>query len=391
MSLDAPLGSHPPPAPAGAPPLAGATRTPAPPAGTGDEPAPPTEVAAAPGPGTGVDPGPPPRPVVRWRRRLWRAVVVVFGLAVVVAVGRALADQDWSVVAVLLARRDGTEIALFLLGAVAVATVGPLLGMFSWRVILLELGPPLALTRVARVFFVGYLAKYVPGKVPGIVAAVKVATANGITLPRVLLAGTLSSLLVHLTGLAVGLLTGVQVLGGQAAWLLLAALPVLALVGWPHLLGRLVELVVRLLRRPVPARSLSGRAVRVAVGWQTLSWLVSGLHLWLLAVAMGAPVGASLPLCVGAFALAGVLGVLAVVVPDGLGVRETVLSGALALVLPVPSAVAVAVASRLVTTVGEVVLGGAALAAVEVVHRRSSAADAAQTREMNGHAQVDRS
>ncbi|WP_229402371.1 lysylphosphatidylglycerol synthase domain-containing protein [Micromonospora okii] len=328
-------------------------------------------------------------PAPRWRRRLWRAVTVVFALVVAVAVGRALAGQDWSVVAVLLGRRDGVEIGLLLAGAVAAATVGPLLGMLSWRAILLELGPPVSRTRVLRVFFVGFLAKYVPGKVPGVVAALKVATANGVTLPRMLVSGTLSTLLVHLTGLTVGLLTGARVLGDRAVWLALPAVPLVVAVCWPAGLGHVTRLVLRLLRRPEPARSVSGRAVRVAVAWQTLSWLVSGLHLWLLAVAMGAAPVPALALCVGAFGLATVVGVLAVVVPDGLGVREAVLSGALALVLPVPSAVAVAVASRLVTTVGEVVLGGAALAVVELVHRRSSASDAALPKEMNG-AQVDR-
>ncbi|MFJ6194816.1 lysylphosphatidylglycerol synthase domain-containing protein [Micromonospora sp. NPDC092111] len=329
------------------------------------------------------------RPAPRWRRRLWRLVTVVFGLVVAAAVGRALAGQDWSVVAVLVGRRDGVEIGLLLAGALLAATVGPLLGMLSWRAILLELGPPVSRIRLLRVFFVGFLAKYVPGKVPGVVAALKVATANGVTLPRMLVSGTLSTLLVHLTGLTVGLLTGAQVLGGRAVWLALPALPLVVAVCWPAVLGRVSHLVLKLLRRPEPARPVSGRAVRVAVAWQTLSWLVSGLHLWLLAVAMGAAPGRSLPLCVGAFGLATVVGVLAIVVPDGLGVREAVLSGALALVLPVPSAVAVAVASRLVTTVGEVVLGGAALGVVELVHRRSSASDAALPKEMNG-AQVDR-
>ncbi|MEU8263275.1 lysylphosphatidylglycerol synthase domain-containing protein [Micromonospora sp. NPDC048999] len=339
---------------------------------------------------TALNPDAAERPARPWRRRLWRLVTVAFGLIVTAAVARALADQDWSVVAVLLRQRDGTQIGLLLAAALLAATAGPLLGMLSWRTVLLELGPPVALTRVVRVFFVGFLAKYVPGKVPGVVAAVKVATANGVTLPRMLVAGTLSTLLVHLTGLTVGLLAGAQVLGGRAAWLVLPALPLLVAVCWPGLVGRAAALVLRLLRRPEPAGSVSGRAVRVAVAWQTLSWLVSGLHLWLLAVAMGAAAGRALPLCVGAFGLATVIGVLAVVVPDGLGVREAVLSGALALVLPLPSAVAVAVASRLVTTVGEVVLGGAALGVMEAVHRRSSASDAALVRGEESDGQVDR-
>ncbi|MFJ8581763.1 lysylphosphatidylglycerol synthase domain-containing protein [Micromonospora sp. NPDC093277] len=338
-------------------------------------------------------PGPAPaagRPRKPWRRRLWRMVTVAFGLVVTAAVARALANQDWSVVAVLLRRRDGAQIGLLLAGALLAAMVGPLLGMLSWRAVLLELGPPVSPARLVRIFFVGFLAKYVPGKVPGVVAAIKVATANGVTLSRTLVAGTLSTLLVHLTGLTVGLLTGAQVLGGQAGWLVLPALPVLVAVCWPGVLGHTARLVLRLLRRPEPAAAVSGRAVRVAVLWQTLSWLVSGLHLWLLAVAMGAPAGRALPLCVGAFGLATVVGVLAVVVPDGLGVREAVLSGALALVLPVPSAVAVAVASRLVTTVGEAVLGGVALGAVTVVHRRSPASVAVFVRGDERDAQTDR-
>lgn len=330
------------------------------------------------------------RPASPWRRRLWRLVTVGFVLVFTAAVVRALAGQDWSVVAVLLRRSDSTQIGLLLAGALLAAMLGPMLAMLSWRAVLLELGPPVSLIRVVRVFFVGFFVKYVPGKVPGVVAAVKVAAANGVTMSRALVTGTLCMLLVHLTGLTVGLFTGAQVLGGRTAWLALPAVPLLVAVCWPDLIGRAAQVALRLLRRPAPSRSVSGRAVRVAVAWQTLSWLVSGLHLWLLAVAMGADPARALPLCVGAFGLASAIGVLAVMVPDGLGVREAVLTGALALLLPVPSAVAVAVASRLVTTVGEVAAGGAALGAAELIHRRSSASDAAFMREMSGDAQVDR-
>jgi uncharacterized membrane protein YbhN (UPF0104 family) len=122
------------------------------------------------------------------------------------------------------------------------------------------------------------------------------------------------------------------------------------------------------------------------VALQTLSWLVSGLHLWLLAIAMGAPPVRSLALCVGGFGLATVVGLLAVVTPDGLGVREAVLLAVLATVLPVPAATIVALASRLVTTVGEVGLGGAALAVAELMQRRRSTVS---TGESTDHARVD--
>jgi len=324
------------------------------------------------------------RPDSRWRRRLWWLAGIAFGVVLAVAVGRALMSQDWSVVAAMLRRRDSTQIGLLLAAALLAAMAGPLLAMLSWRVVLLEFGPPVGITRVVRVFFVGFFVKYVPAKVPGVVAAVKVATANGVTVSRALATGTLGMLLMHLTGLTVGLLTGAQVLGGRAAWLALPAVPLLVAVCWPALVGRTGRVVLRLLRRPEPVRPVSGRAVRVAVAWQTLSWLVSGLHLWLLAVAMGAPAARALPLCVGAFGLASVLGLLAVLVPDGLGVREAMLTAALALVLPVPSAVAVAVASRLVVAVGEVAVGAAAWGAAELIRRRLPVSDTALAGERNG-------
>lgn len=311
----------------------------------------------------------PPRPDRSWRRRAWRLLAVVFAVVVAAAIGRALAGQDWSVVGDLLQQRDRGQIGLLLAGALLAAMVGPLLGMVSWRSVLLECGRPVALAGVLRIFFVGYLAKYVPGKVPGMVAAVKVALNNGVTLSQMIGAGVLSMALVHLTGLTVGLLAGAEVLGGDAGWLALAAVPVAAVLWRPGLVTWAGRLATRLLRRPAPASTPTARGLRWAVGAQTGSWLVSGLHLWLLAVAAGAAPGRSLLLCVGAFSLATVIGMLAVVVPDGLGVRETVLLAVLAAVLPVPAATLVVVASRLVTTVGEVVLGAAALAAAELRDR----------------------
>nr|MDT0656797.1 lysylphosphatidylglycerol synthase domain-containing protein [Micromonospora sp. DSM 115978] len=321
-----------------------------------------------------------------WRRLAWRMLAVGFGVAVLVAIGRALAGQDWSVVGAMLGRRDRVQVGLLLGGALLIAAVGPLLGMLSWRAVLLGSGPPVGLPQVLRIFFVGYLGKYVPGKVPGMVAMVKVAMTNGVTLPRMLGTGVLSMVLVHLTGLTVGLLAGAELLGDAVAWVALAAAPVAVLVCWPGLVRHGAVFAMRLLRRPAPTSWPSARGLRVGVAWQCLSWLVSGLHLWLLAVALGAPPLRSLALCVGGFSLAAVAGLLAVVVPDGLGVREAVLLAALAAVLPLPAATVVALASRLVTTVAEVLLGGAALVVAEVMRRQTSRADRVSIKEGTSHA-----
>lgn len=311
----------------------------------------------------------PDRP---WRRRLWRLLAVAFGLALVTALGWALLRQDWSVVTVVLRQRGPWEIALLLGGAVLASTLSLGFGLAAWRVVLLELGPPVPNAGLVRIWLVGFLSKYVPGKVPGLLATVKVAQTSGVTFGRLASTWALSTSLVVLTGLTVGLLVGVPVLGANVAWLAVAAAVTAVVVVWPGLVNRAAALVLRLLRRPAPTGRVSARGVRLSVGWQTLSWLVSGVHLWLLAVAMDAPPARALPLCVGAFAVATVVGLLAVVMPDGIGVREAVLLAALTAVLPVPSAAVVALTSRLVSTVSEVVVGGAALAVTEVLHRRGS-------------------
>ncbi|MFC4536177.1 lysylphosphatidylglycerol synthase domain-containing protein [Sphaerisporangium dianthi] len=310
-----------------------------------------------------------PRPP-RLPRPLIRALIAAFALVAAGAIVLTLSRLDWSVVSVLFAQRDTGQIGLLLAGALLASTLGLSFGFLAWRVVLLEIGPPVSEPRVVRIFFVGFLSKYVPGRVPGLIAMTKVATANGVTFGRLMSASAVVMSLVLLSGFTVGLLAGVQMLGARAAWLAGAAVLIVVVLVRPQLINQGSALLLRLLRRPAAATSVSVRGVRLAVAWQSLSWVVTGLHLWPLAIAMGAPPGRSLALCVGAFTLATSAGIAAVFIPDGIGVREAVLTAALTLVLPAPAAAVVALASRLVSTVSEVLLGATALAVAEYVIRR---------------------
>jgi uncharacterized membrane protein YbhN (UPF0104 family) len=313
--------------------------------------------------------------VRRWFRVIWKVLVAASTLALAGALVMALMGLDWSVVRVVFAQRDGGQIGLLLAGALLTSTLGLALGFLAWRVVLLELGPPVSTARAVRVFTVSFLAKYVPGRVPGLIAATKVAKANEVSFGRLMGTAALSLSLVMLTGLTIGLLAGIQVLGAQTAWLVAAAVLIVIALARPRLVNRGAHLLLRLVRRREPAGSASARGVRLAVAAQSLSWLVAGLHLWLLAIAMGAAPARSLALCVGAFTLAMTLGQVAVVIPDGIGVREAVLTAALTIVLPTPAAAVVALASRVVFTVSEVALGVAALTVAEVLVRRTPVAE----------------
>jgi glycosyltransferase 2 family protein len=116
------------------------------------------------------------------------------------------------------------------------------------------------------------------------------------------------------------------------------------------------------LPRRVPV--VGARTLVPAAALAVAAWAALGAHLWLLAGASGTDQPFSYGTAVGCFALAWAAGVVAVVAPAGIGVRELAL---VALLTPVLSgghgaALAVVVLSRCLTAVSDSVLSLSALA-----------------------------
>jgi hypothetical protein len=303
--------------------------------------------------------------------------VGVLLVASLVTVGLELRHQDWSVLGTAVhGRRPGFFLALA--GLALLANGAALLAaMMAFWALLSGSGERVSPAVAARIYWAGTFTKYMPGKVFSYVVSVHMGKTVGIPAGR-MLGAWLSTLVIGLvTGATVGLLAAPDVLGGSAGWLLLAAVPTVAALVWPQLVGRAAAVVARLRRRPAPEQGVAGRAVRTSVLAQLLSWLAGGLQLWLVAVALGTPPLRSLLLCVGAFSLATVVGMFAVFTPEGLGVREVVLLAALGGAVALPVAGVVALLSRLVVVVSEVVTAGAGLLVTSVVLRRRSAPSSA--------------
>lgn len=292
-----------------------------------------------------------------------RPVLTLLAVLTVVAfVAVTVGEQDWSALAALAEPR-----ALALVGAGLVANAaGLLLGMLSWRALIVGAGAPVGMWAVARIYFVGFMTKFVPGRVWTLLANIQMGKASGIPPARTATVYLVNIAVGTLTGLTTGLVAAPAVLGEHGAWMGLAAIPVVACVIRPDLTHRVATAAARVLRRPGPLTRTSDRAVRLSIVLQTLSWLVSGHHLWFLAVAAGAPPLRSYVICVGSFGLAVVAGHLMVLVPDGLGVREAILLAALTTVLPLPVAGTIVLTSRLVCTVSEVGLAAAVLGVAQL-------------------------
>jgi glycosyltransferase 2 family protein len=297
-----------------------------------------------------------------WLRRSGTALLVV-GMAA--GVWWAVRGQDWGAARMLLT----THAVPYLLAAAACNVAALLCALRSWSCTVADLGHRLPTATAGRIYFVGVLAKYVPGRVWVVVTQARLASAAGVGTATTVAAFLLNVVVMLLTGLVVGALAGPAVLGTTGWWLLAPAAVVAALLAWPAAVGRLADLAAGLVRRRPPGVR-TGAATRAAIGWQAACWLVSGLHLWLIAVALGAPIWTALAAGVGGFALATTLGTLVVVVPDGAVVREVLVALALVPVLSTGAAGAAAVASRAVCLATELATAVAVLVAAELVRRR---------------------
>jgi hypothetical protein len=288
------------------------------------------------------------------RPRVLALARVLVALAVVVALVWGVA-RSWSEVSQDLQR---VSLGAGLLSMVP-AAVGTWLTMLGWRVVLADLGSPLHVAPAAGVWFVGQLGKYLPGSVWTVLVQADMASHLHVPRRRTGVAGLVTIGLSVLTGVLVGVPAVPLLLrrpdGGGALWLLLA-LPVLALLFWPALLNRAIGVGLRVLRQPPLETPLSGRAVLTAVLLYVVAWLCFGVHVLVLAYAVGGGgVGGTLTLAsLTGFGLSGALSMLTVILPAGLGAREGLLTLVLASALPVPAATAVAIVSRFVVTVVDV-------------------------------------
>jgi len=290
-----------------------------------------------------------------WRRALVSALLVA---AMVGAFAWALAGR-WSEIV----DRLGDQRPLVLLAALALALAGVFMSFLLWRGTLRALGSDLPVAPLARLFFLSQLGKYLPGAVWPVVAQMRMGRAMGVPRQRMALAFALTLGLATVVGVLVGLSALPALLDAEGPVVLLGllALPLLGALFVPAVLNRLLDRVLRAVRRPGLDRPLAGRDVARGVGWALAFWLVYGGHAWVLAVGLGADPWEALPVAIGGFAIAFSLGPLLVVLPAGAGVREAVLVLLLASVLTTSEAVAVALTSRGILMLTDGLLAAAGL------------------------------
>ncbi|MEO3808699.1 lysylphosphatidylglycerol synthase domain-containing protein [Sphaerisporangium sp. B11E5] len=295
-----------------------------------------------------------PKRAVPVRRRLVR-----YGfLAVALGFGAWAVAARWDAVAEGFGRLSWGLVA----GSVVAVLAALVAGMMMWRALLADLGSPLALRDAGKVFFVGQLGKYIPGSLWPVLAQMELGRDLGVPRPRSAAAFFLTYPLYLASGITVAVLTLPGLAGGSVtgyAWLLLL-LPVLVAGLHPRVVNGLLGLGLRVLKRPPLERPLTRRGVLVSAAWAFAGWAAYGAHLALIVAGLGGTGPRAFALSFGAFALAWCLGFVVVIAPAGAGVREVAMVAALAPVLDAGPAIAAALCSRLVVSLGDLVCAAAA-------------------------------
>ena len=248
------------------------------------------------------------------------------------------------------------------LGAVIAAGVlglaGTLLIGEVWLTLLRGLGVAAPRLDAARVFFVSQIGKYVPGAVWPVVAQMEFGR-QWSTPRRTMLTANILMLSVLS---ATGLITGAALLpwstdGGLGRyWWTLLLLPPLLLSLHPRTIPAVLDWLFRLLgREPLHARA-SGRSMLEATLWSFAVWLVMGLHLLAFVQALGVVGIGTASAAVGGMGLAWAAGLIFIPAPAGAGVRDAVLVATFAPHIGAAPALAVALASRVLLLVADVLL-----------------------------------
>jgi len=237
-----------------------------------------------------------------------------------------------------------------------------------WQNILARLGARLGLRVCLRIYLASEFVRYIPGNVWHVLTRILWVSKYGVSRPVAFASMTIELV----TKIAAGVLVfsasllfwrdfgaiGSVLHGPLVDILGIASIFALLVILHPRVLNGLLNQALRLLKRDPVRLGLRYRDILlITLAW-CASWFVAGCAIYVLLLALwpSAPL-AALPICIGIYALAWDIGFVSFITPSGLGFREAAIVGLFALALPLPAGLAtiMALLSRFVSTIAEVI------------------------------------
>lgn len=279
---------------------------------------------------------------------------VLFVLAVVAAVVVAMVSQ-WDEIVRTFSLLSWKSLA----ATVASIALAMLCGVKVWQHLLAAMGTEIRFGHAAQVNLVGQLGKYLPGSVWAFVLQAQLGKQFKIPRARALVSLLLTAGMTIVTAMTLGAFLAAPLADRWGGWAWLFAAGPLTLVALlPPVLTRIANLVLRVMRRLQVDANLRAAEVAKALAWSFATAGLYGLHLWLLTGSLARQTMSGYFLATGAIAIAMAAGFIAFVLPSGIGVREAILVAALAPIATTSQALAIALASRILFTIADLVSAG---------------------------------
>lgn len=247
---------------------------------------------------------------------------------------------------------------LALAGSLFLLLADALLYAHLWRRILLQFGGSLEYRKVFRILLLSQLGRYLPGKVWNLAGVIYLGSKEGV--PKSISGASLGLQLLWqiLSGLIVFLLTlplwgHPQPLAGLYPTLLL--LPLGAALLHPAFIKRGFGFALRALGEEPRGLNWGYRDTLSQLLLWVLFWVINGIAYYLVINSLTPSPLSQAPMVIGAITIAWVVGFLALFAPAGLGVVEGTLTFLLGFYFPLPVATVVALFTRLLRTIAELI------------------------------------
>ena len=250
-----------------------------------------------------------------------------------------------------------------------VSAIGFLSAILWWGIVWYLLLPKkernkISLLKALNIHLYAWLARYIPGKVAMILGKVQAGMQAGLSKRAVIISTGYEQLLQIASGVIVGsLLVGLawfEVYGSVWGLAAMLGVSIVAILGLhPRIFYPVVNTtLIKLKRDPLDHTSIRSFSVLLKiVGLYSVGQIINGVSFFLLVKAVYPVMNESLFLLAGSYSLAGVIGILALIVPSGLGVREGVITALLSSILPISVAAQLAILARLVSIGVDGILG----------------------------------
>ena len=262
----------------------------------------------------------------------------------------ALRDYEWNLDYIRL----GISFLLLLFALACMVQI--------WRFILTSLGSNLPFKTSWRIWFLSNLGRYLPGKVWQIMGMVYLCEKENVPKVRTFTAIVLGLSLFSLSGLLLMylymFLSG-TVQFAEYTYAFLFFIPCGVVVIYPAIFEKIINFLLRLFKKEQVEINIRFKTMVLLFVLYLVIWCVYGMAFFFFINSVYPVSFHHFPAFVCIFSASYVLGLLAVFVPAGIGVRESILTAFLSFIIPLHFATVVALLARLWFTAGE--LAGAAI------------------------------